>query len=85
MPTKEEKTKVKEAREAKAKVEKDGTARLPKVTIPPSKVEEKKIDDKELLSLQEEGKLVSYDPETKIGTVREKGIPTRWPAGRPFV
>ena len=75
MPTKEEKAKAREKE----------SARLPKVKIPPSKTEERKINDKEILSLQEEGKLTKYDPATKIGTVREIGIPTRWPAGRPFV
>jgi len=39
-----------------------------------------KIDPKDIIQLQKDGKLMSYDPATGMGEVREKGLPTIWPS-----
>ena len=49
----------------------------------PSKIVERKISQDELLSLQKEGKLMGYDPTTKIGKVKEAGSKIEWPGGEP--
>ena len=38
-----------------------------------------KIDPKDVIQLQKDGRLMGYDPETGMGLVREKGLPTIWP------
>ena len=38
-----------------------------------------KIDPKDIIQLQKDGRLMGYDPETGMGKVREKGLPTIWP------
>jgi len=39
-----------------------------------------KIDPKDVIQLQKDGKLMKYDPNTGIGEVRETGLPTIWPS-----
>ena len=38
-----------------------------------------KIDPKDIIQLQKDGRLMGYDPATGMGRVREKGLPTIWP------
>tara|TARA_Y100000310_G_C20049753_1_gene520011 strand:- start:263 stop:484 length:222 start_codon:yes stop_codon:yes gene_type:complete len=47
----------------------------------PSKTVSRKVEQNELLQLQKEGRLVGYDPATRIGVVKESGDATKWPAG----
>jgi len=47
----------------------------------PAKSVERKIEKDELIPLQKEGRLTSYNPTTGMGTVLSQGKKVNWPAG----
>lgn len=64
---------------AKKKVETQVEA--PEKVKAPVKSVERKIDKSELLQLQKDGKLKTYDPATGMGTVLTVGNKITWPGG----
>lgn len=55
----------------------------PKAPEAPAKSVERKIEKGELIQLQKEGRLTSYNPATGLGTVKAKGNTVIWPGGDP--
>lgn len=58
------------------------TPEVPKVEAPAKSVD-RKIEIGELIQLQKEGRLTSYNPSTGMGTVKAKGSKVLWPGGDP--
>ena len=70
---------------AKAKKAVEKVEEAPVAPKESAKSVERKINKDELISLQKEGKLASYDPTTGMGTVLSKGKNVTWPGGEPKV
>ena len=54
-----------------------------KVIKKSNQIVSRKVSAEELIPLQKEGRLVGYDPKTKIGQVKDRGSKINWPEVSP--